>query len=614
MKKYIKYILLSLFSAVAIFLNLKLFVKLSDVKINSFDKINELCMGLSLIGLLYFYIKNDGVKITKLKHVLAFLFSIFMILGECYITYKSMTLMWVNYATILLTIVKIIGYYELFKLGFIYLDKLIIKKYKSFKIKNKVINRYLELLDKYPFRTSLISILIVWAFYMIAFYPIVLSPDPSNQIIQYFNVPNKYVEWVIQRDPKVFMTAHHPITQTYLIGWAISLGRMMGSDNLGLFIYTLGQTLIYSSVLAYSIKFMNKFKIKSKFTIIVLLMYMFVPMYAFYTVSAVKDTLYTTFMFIYVLFLYDYIKNYKDKNIEISKLAIFTISSLLLCLFRNNGVYIMILTLPFILLYNKKNIFKVLIAFLLFMIPYYSFNHILVPALGVSPGSPREMLSVPFQQTARVVRDYPDDVKSNERKIIDKILDYETLASRYKGELSDPVKNEYNKNTTKEDLKEYFKVWFDMGLRHPVTYVDATLNNIYGYLAPNKHKWYIYYNYYDLVTEDNLVNYKYNKMGWLRDILAGYGNVFPHIPVVGLLSNIAFNFWWMLILAAYIIEKKKKNLLIVLIPLFLSVAVCFVGPANTYFRYTMPYIFLLPTLSVLLINDIRGEKDVKGKE
>ena len=35
----------------------------------------------------------------------------------------------------------------------------------------------------------------------------------------------------------------------------------------------------------------------------------------------------------------------------------------------------------------------------------------LASAAGVEPGSVKEMLSVPFQQTARYLKEYPDDVR-----------------------------------------------------------------------------------------------------------------------------------------------------------------------------------------------------------
>jgi len=84
------------------------------------------------------------------------------------------------------------------------------------------------------------------------------------------------------------------------------------------------------------------------------------------------------------------------------------------------------------------------------------------------------MLSVPFQQTARYVKYHADELSDEDIKTIDYVLNYDTLAERYKPEIADPVKNEYNKYTKTKDLIAYFKIWFKGLVKHPETYIDAT--------------------------------------------------------------------------------------------------------------------------------------------
>lgn len=101
------------------------------------------------------------------------------------------------------------------------------------------------------------------------------------------------------------------------------------------------------------------------------------------------------------------------------------------------------------------------------------------------------MLSVPFQQTARYLREYPDDVTASEKKAINRILDYDVLAEKYNPELSDPVKITFRFRDNDDDpkldgyMKDYFKAWFAMLRRHPGVYIQATLNNIYSYNDPS---------------------------------------------------------------------------------------------------------------------------------
>ncbi len=605
----IKLFIFSVCVGICFLIKIDLVSDLSVLKITTLYETNFFALSVFTGFAFYFFSKHPFHKISKIKIFLSVLFSLFMLVGEGYASYGSYKLLFLNIATILLSLVKFVGYIYLFIHLFSLLDDLIDKsKNKELKFKNKYLSKYLELFNKYPFKVSFVTILIVLSMYMLAFYPIVLSPDPSFQIKMYFNEHTKYIDWVIQRDPEIFMTSHHPVFQTYMIGFCLSLGRFLVNDNFGLFLYTLIQSLIYSSVLAYTIKYMSNNGIKSKNRLIVLGMYLIIPMYLLYSMSAVKDTLYTAFMILFILKVFDIIKNYKEINLSYKYIAVLYFIMLFIGLFRHNGVYVIALTIFVLIFYTRKNALKILISFFAFFVSIYAFDKVLIPYLGISDGSAREMLSVPFQQTARLVSEKPDFYNEEDIKIIDYILKYNTLASRYNPDLADPVKNEYNKNTTKEDLKDYFYVWFKGLKKHPDIYVDATLNNTYGFFYPDKHNWYIYARYDKRVTENGLVDYHYNKLSFLRAFIDGYANTVPYIPIIGAVSNIALNTWAVLILAAYLINTKNKRFLISLLPLFGSILFCFIGPANTYFRYTMPYIFALPVLTVLLLEYIRGEK------
>ena len=124
------------------------------------------------------------------------------------------------------------------------------------------------------------------------------------------------------------------------------------------------------------------------------------------------------------------------------------------------------------------------------------------------------------------------------------------------------LKNKFKPDAKADEIKDYLLVWVKGLFKHPLVYVDATLNNTYGFISPNHHKWYIYAKYNNLVTKDNLVDYHYNNLDTLRNILNGYGTIYPYIPLIGLISNIGFNTWIIIILTGYLITKKKYIYLI----------------------------------------------------
>lgn len=88
------------------------------------------------------------------------------------------------------------------------------------------------------------------------------------------------------------------------------------------------------------------------------------------------------------------------------------------------------------------------------------------------------MFSLPFQQTARYVRDYGTEVTEDEKQAIEKVLDYNSLAEIYSEVTADPVKTTYHAQNTKE-LMDYFTVWFRQFLKHPVCYIESFWNQNY---------------------------------------------------------------------------------------------------------------------------------------
>lgn len=555
-----------------------------------------------IIYICFIMIKTKNIELTKLKIFFIILLDIFLLISNVFINTGNLSYLYKNMWLILYNLIRFIAIYIVLKRSLIYFENFI--KNHEFKLKeNKIINLFL----KHPFLFSFIAILICWSIYVIAFYPIILSPDPSFQIKQFFNVRTKYADYAILLDNNVFLTNHHPVFHTMILGYSLKLGRFLLNDNFGLFIYSLTQLLVLAFTLSLTIKYLNENNVNKKIVFIVLLLYCFIPMFPLYAMSGVKDTYYTCFIILYVMKL-DKIIRSKQEKLSYKEMIQLLLIMFAVCLFRNNGIYVLILSFPLILIYSKKYFQTLLVIFIGVLAFYGTYTKVLLPSLKITDGSIRETLSIPFQQTARYVKYYDKDLSKNDIKVIDKVLGYETLAKRYNPTISDPVKNEFNKYTTKKELLAYLKVWFKCFFKHPLVYIEATLNNIYGYFSPQSTNWYIYYKYDTRITEDKLVNYHFNNLSSLRLILSSFAQGFPYIPLIGLISNIGFNTWLLLGLTTYSIFKKKKEYLIVLSPLLISLLICVASPVNTYFRYAMPFIFIMPFIFTLIVTRLKNNE------
>ena len=380
--------------------------------------------------------------------LLSTLLSIFLIVGNSF--KKKGSFEFITNHLIIHTVTFLILIFIFYKVISFLFKKLDNIKWKESQEFNKII----KIFNEYPFLFCFIIILICWLPYIISFYPAILSPDPSYQIMQFFHIDNKYSTYSILLDPSVIITNHHPVIHTLLLGSMVKIGTLLGSVNIGLFLYSIIQILILSSTLSYTIVFLKNIKIPKKYLLLCLIIYALTPVFPFYSMSAVKDVIFGSLIILYIISIYQFMNK---KEITFKDMLKELLLMILIILFRNNGFHVILLSFPFLLFYkNKKQILMIFLLMLTFNITY---NKVILPYFKITPSSIREVLSIPFQQTARYVNEYDSELSGKDKKIINQILEYDTLATRYNPELADPVKNKFNRYYKSEDLKEYFKVW-----------------------------------------------------------------------------------------------------------------------------------------------------------
>ena len=603
MKEKLKKHNLIIISILSIITSFSILVKLNTKTVITWSRIDTdtLLYALVTLGIFYFY-KNFFEKNTSRApfKILSLLFTLLLIFGYSFDTTDSAYLVYGNPSFIIISILKFIGFYPFIYtiLNTVY-DKLI-----NLKIKDTKKSKLYEWINRHPFKFSMIVLLIAYLPYIIAYYPAVMGYDPANQIKEVMGIHNRYMDSVVLLDPNVTITNFNPVIHTLLLGNCFKLGVNIGSVNLGLFLYSIIQISFMITVLAYSIKFLKKEGTPNKILLIILAIYAFIPIFPFYSLSTNKDTFFTLFVLLYIIKYYEIFKyKYSKKNLfEI------IIISILLFLSRNNGIYVILLSLPFCLLY-KNNRKQILMVLLCVTISYLGYSKIILPYFKITPTSIREVLSIPFQQTAALIQRDEDIIDAKDKETISKILDYETIKKSYDPELADRVKNTFNRNYKQEDLNKYFNIWFKYLIKRPLIYIDATINNMYGYFYPNTVRWYLYCDYNTKLEEAGF-DYHFNGLSTMRLILAAYGNAFQYIPLLGLFVNIGFTVWiYMYLVAALIVNKNKKMILLIL-PALSLILICVASPANAYFRYAMPYIMTLPLVLALLYQNKKLSKDL----
>ncbi len=562
-----------------------------------------LILGLT-IALIIFYKKFIDIEKKKSYNILSFIFSLLLTFGFSYSIIGNESLLTGNIILIMLSVVKIITYYYFLST----VINLLIAKIKGINLKKikepKFLKRFKNYYEKHPYKTTIIIILIAWLPYIISFYPNIMSSDPANQIKQYFGMDTRFSTGVNLINDNIKITNHHPAFHSFILGGCAKIGDAIGNINLGLFMFSCFQLFVLISALTYSLIYLKRLKIPFIYRFIVLIMYSLIPVFPLYAMSPVKDVFFGALLIFFIIELHRLItSNYNKKDyIILGLLMLFTM------LTRNNGVYILLFTILGTIIVIKEKRLALIITILSTLFVYVAHNKILLPKMNITSGSIREVLSVPFQQTARYVKYHSEELNEEEIAIIDKILNYETLGTRYKANLADYVKDEFNKDTTNEDLIKYLKVWFIHLFKHPMTYINATINTTYGYFYPNTSNWYVYHNY-DKKLENVGLDYHFIKgLGIPRSILGNFGVIYPYIPILGSQVNIGFNVWVYMLLFTYLIVEKKKKFILLLIPAFTLLLTCVVGPVNTYFRYMVPIVFSLPLIIGLIYKETKTKK------
>lgn len=423
------------------------------------------------------------------------------------------------------------------------------------------------------------AMLLSWLPYMLVFYPGSVAGDTAVQI-DYFmgNLP-----W----------SNHHPIVSSALIGGFVKLGGLLGSENLGVFLYAAFQSLALAFALSRTIACMREWGCAKWLRIVSILFFCLFPLWGLYAQYVGKDTLFTAVVTLYTVCLCGLIHR-PEAILNGKTAAAFCGLGILAALLRNNGIYVVMITLMFCLLAFRGRAARLRVALLLGVTMLFQclWSGVLLPALGVEKGSVREALSIPLQQTARYVSLYESEVTDEEKAAISGVLDYRMLAD-YDADLSDPVKSYFYDDASGKALLAYFRAWFQMCKKHPLTYVDATILNSYSYYCLYDSPIAIYRTY--------LVNYTggqihaaYPEETWLT--VRSLSDAFSGLPGISLLYRQGFYTWLLLALIVLLLCKRKPRYIVCLIPAIASVLVCVASPADGDMRYYLPVVATIPLL------------------
>lgn len=557
------------------------------------DTLSRECDGIGIdkmivcIAVIYFY-KKQWHLLYKIKSYAingtSALFSVFMIIGISLSSNGSLIFLTKNFQQFIVSGLTFIGYYYLFRvlITFLFNGVSTNNSIRIFRVES--LHMYLSgLAEAHSFLLASIVIAAGWLPYMIVFFPASVQCDGLVQV----NAARGYT----------YRATHHPWILSEFMGLLMRIGQII-SDNAGVFL--IGMTFTTISVLCYGFACSRIKKYANALIYwISILFFAVIPAFPIFSYMVIKDGVHAALVvFFMTLYIDCCVKEGQNKSLSLKDYAKLGISAMLVCVTRKNGVYLVVPQLIFLVVWIKnKN--RWIWVFLLSIGIWFGqvFSDSIIPEyFKIDKGSTGEMLSIPFQQTARYLLYAPEDITEEEREAIGEVLAVDYLADIYYPEISDTVKATYTMED--EKLLEYFKAWYSMLKKHPGIYIEATLEGGYGYFYPfrysNESGIYFIGIEQEIATGDMYLHYLMPEK--IRDIMKAYAELWINIPILSQIMNPGSYTWMLLLLAAYMIYRKRTKGVLVYIAPAMNILVCIASPVNGLIRYTLPLMACIPLM------------------
>lgn len=576
MKKKFINIILALFTFVAI-----LIYNNDFLNGNSYN----ILITLLFFVLLYFYSKIDvqgNKKIKMFSFVLSMILGTILSVGNIVNKYiYDMPFNIFNLNRTIYFILMIIGFipffYKLFTL-------LIQKTPKILKLKNK------QQMSKKEFIVIMSIILFGNFLYFIRFFPAIMSPD-SYYVIHY---ANNYI-----------LSDFHTFGHTWFFGIFFHLGKVLFNNlNTAVAFSIIIQMICISILFTIVIKYLYNKGLSKKICLLISFIYGFTPLFGHYSVTLWRDVMFGTAFAPLFISLYEIVTNKKNNK---GNLVLFTICILIIMFFRNNGIYIFIFTIPFLIIFlkDKRKMMSIICTTLLifyFIIKGPIFNY-----FNVERSKTAEAYSIPLQQMARVVAlDYK--ITGNDKKFLENLWEYNKVATSYRNITSDPIKTITNNDFLRNNKKDFIKTYLSLLMKHPKVYIEAYMMETIGYWYPDIIYWATGSESKGIFEEEKVYNIPLTP-NWYNKIIDYTTS--RSLPLSNILWSVGLSFI-ILLISSFITAFYNKKILLCYVPLFgLWLSIMAATPVFCELRYvyglftSLPLLILIPLITAY-------EKNNKG--
>ncbi|MCD7753960.1 MAG: DUF6020 family protein [Clostridiales bacterium] len=559
-------------------------------------------------ALCVFYCKMDDLP-SKIRHwsvyFIAALFSVFMLIGLSFSQNGNLDFVLGSKRQFCIAALTFVGYFFLFKEAvkalYLLLDRIVLKSKRAEGKKG----RLRQFAERHSFACSFVIILLFWLPWLIVFLP--------------GSVPTDGLVMLLKATGKSYLSDQHSWVLVLLMGLIYRIAGQV-SDNFAVIIIVAVFALFQLVCYAATCKIVRQWKLPGWVFPAMILFFSIYPYFGTYAQAAIKDGPFLAAFVLYMALYLDVCLLCRGKVVvRDPKKSIWLDFGLLLlvgylvCILRNNGPYLVVPASLFLILIVCKGFRRYAVMLLVGACSLvYLHNCVLAPAVGVTSITDRAKLYMTFQIVGRYAQEYPDDLTEEEEDALLAVFkgvdDLSDLGEVYNPQVSDPIKNYYDASSSEEQIDDYLRVIFSLVKKHPLTCLEAFLNQSFGYYYPF-HNCYVMgtYQFYIKNASTNTFDMYYIMPESVRSICASYANLWLETPVLATLVNPGLPTWAFFLLAGYLTYRKKWREILVFAAPAINVVICILSPVNGLPRYAMPSLACIPLLVMWTILVTREE-------
>lgn len=420
-------------------------------------------------------------------------------------------------------------------------------------------------------------LLLLWAPYILTFFPGGIFADTLASIKQCLHL-------------QPYDNAN-PLAYTLLIKICLKIGELFNSYQIGINIFSVCQITVMALSLSYFIYWLYKKNI-SKWILFMLIVFFgifkLIPLYA---ISIWKDTPFSIALFLYIICIAEIVyqngKNLNNKK-TIVPYVLFLVASGFL---RNNGKYVILATTIILLIvYRKQRILKFAVSSITACLIVFVVQGPVFTLLGLNDSN----ISFNAIMTSQIfyVKVKDGNITDEQNEIINKMCEEGALKKVYSPILLDPVSisPEFDRNYVVEHQNQIKKLWFELFVQNPLSYMKSYLLITLGFWDVNKEFVDAYMSIFMWPGTEEIIDVHQTNV---IEQLAGF-SVRKMLAIQILYSSAIFVFAMLTSMLFVVYKKEYKKLLIYLPGLFVWGTIMVATPIAFSLRYVYILVLMVP--------------------